>query len=257
MKKINYLVIFLFVLTGWLNGQTGGNPYVIGSMAGSGTNGTYTIYQSVGEPIIETGFDGNALYFTQGFLQPEYIGTSGELRGWLEFDSTSCAGVNDGVVRVKYEGGHGNVGIMWQLINHTEKIDVFRDLPPGEYMVKLFDTLPNNTVIPYKNNPLKITIPENNKPCPVHIYNAFSPNHDGKNEVFYIHNIENYPDNEVYIFNRWGTLLWSVKKYDNNEKAWRGIDSKGDPVVEGTYYYVLILNNNNNKPLKGWVEVTR
>jgi gliding motility-associated-like protein len=40
-----------------------------------------------------------------------------------------------------------------------------------------------------------------------------------------------YPDNEVFIFNRWGQLLYSAKNYDN---SWDG--SEYD---EGTYFYVL------------------
>ena len=58
---------------------------------------------------------------------------------------------------------------------------------------------------------------------------AFSPNGDGKNDNWHIRNLEKFPNNEVTIFNRWGSEVYKTKGYQNN---WNG---KG--LEQGTYFY--------------------
>ncbi|MEJ0033140.1 MAG: gliding motility-associated C-terminal domain-containing protein [Bacteroidota bacterium] len=43
----------------------------------------------------------------------------------------------------------------------------------------------------------------------VFIYNAVSPNNDGKNDVFFLANVtqESTKNNRVRIYNRWGDLV--------------------------------------------------
>jgi gliding motility-associated-like protein/uncharacterized repeat protein (TIGR01451 family) len=80
------------------------------------------------------------------------------------------------------------------------------------------------------------------------VHNAFSPNGDGINEVFTIDSITDttcYPTNTVEIYNRWGVLVYEVKDYDNENRAFKGFSegratinqSVGLPV--GTYFYIL------------------
>jgi len=92
------------------------------------------------------------------------------------------------------------------------------------------------------------------------IYNEFSPNNDGSNEFFFIECIENYPNNFLQIFNRWGTLVYETKGYNNN---WDGT-SEGRATANaeqklpiGTYYYILLLNENQKEPKTGWLYITR
>jgi gliding motility-associated-like protein len=89
----------------------------------------------------------------------------------------------------------------------------------------------------------------------IKVHNAFSPNGDGLNDVFTIDNITDYPENHVYIFNRWGQLLWNEAGYNNTNVAWYGKDSDGKALYAGTYYYI-IENVGTGKPAKGWVELT-
>jgi len=60
--------------------------------------------------------------------------------------------------------------------------------------------------------------------------NAFTPNEDGVNDLFYP-KIENVPDYEVYIYNRWGNLMTVLTE---NAPTW-----SGDHHPEGTYFYLL------------------
>lgn len=73
----------------------------------------------------------------------------------------------------------------------------------------------------------------------IKIPNGFSPNGDGVNDTWIIDNLEQFPDNEVEIYNRWGELLFRSVGYRTPfDGKYRGKDL---PV--GTYYYVLKLNH--------------
>ena len=74
------------------------------------------------------------------------------------------------------------------------------------------------------------------------IFNALSPNGDGKNESFIIQYIEALPEtqkNKVTIFNRWGDIVFEVNDYDNQSRVFSGLNNNGDELPNGTYYYKL------------------
>ena len=73
------------------------------------------------------------------------------------------------------------------------------------------------------------------------ISNLFTPNGDGINDSWYIQDIQNYPDNEVFVYNIYGNLVYTKKGYTND---WQGT-YKGSPLPDGTYYYVLRFDNSN------------
>lgn len=71
------------------------------------------------------------------------------------------------------------------------------------------------------------------------IFNGFSPNNDGVNEVFKVLNIEKFPDNLLKVFNRWGNLVYETKGYAN---TWKGTYYDRD-LPDGTYFYHLDLGD--------------
>lgn len=74
----------------------------------------------------------------------------------------------------------------------------------------------------------------------VKIPNGFSPNSDGKNDVWVIDNIQQFTECIVEVYNRWGELLFqSAPGYP---KPWDGI-YHGKPVPVGTYYYIIDLKH--------------
>lgn len=80
------------------------------------------------------------------------------------------------------------------------------------------------------------------------IPDGFSPNDNGINDDFIIEGIEEYPNNNVKIYNRWGTLVFEANGYDNAETVWDGKASRGlkigdDPLPEGTYFFIIDLKN--------------
>lgn len=82
--------------------------------------------------------------------------------------------------------------------------------------------------------------------------NAFSPNDDGRNDLWEIPNIENYPNCRVVVFNRWGNQVFSSDGYT---EPWDGTN-RGKPLANGTYYYIIQLNNER-EAVKGSVLIIR
>jgi gliding motility-associated-like protein len=76
----------------------------------------------------------------------------------------------------------------------------------------------------------------------IRIPNAFSPNGDGKNETWHIFNIDDYPANEVTVYNRWGSVVFNTKN--------------GQPLSTGTYYYIVEIGKGNN-PSTGALTIVR
>ncbi len=79
-----------------------------------------------------------------------------------------------------------------------------------------------------------------NKASCVYIPNAFSPNNDGNNDVFYIHGIQNIEKiNHFLVFNRWGSLLFERKDFQANDPnlGWDGTHL-GENLNSGIYVYI-------------------
>lgn len=83
------------------------------------------------------------------------------------------------------------------------------------------------------------------------IYNGFTPNGDGSNDVFVIKGIQNYPQSKLSIFNRWGNRVYKIDNYQNN---WDGTwENKILP--DGTYFY--ILDDGKGKVYSGYLQIYR
>jgi gliding motility-associated-like protein len=84
------------------------------------------------------------------------------------------------------------------------------------------------------------------------IDNSFTPNADGINDTWVIHNLEQYPEMKIQIYNRWGNLLY---EQNNTYVPWDA-KYKGEALPSETYYYILELGNNI-EPIKGIVTIVR
>jgi gliding motility-associated-like protein/uncharacterized repeat protein (TIGR01451 family) len=88
------------------------------------------------------------------------------------------------------------------------------------------------------------------------IYNGVTPNNDGKNDFFWIENIDAYPGNDMKIYNRWGVLVWESRGYDETNNVFRGYanvgsaSGSGNLLPTGTYFYVLSFDANS-QPING------
>ncbi len=86
------------------------------------------------------------------------------------------------------------------------------------------------------------------------IFNSFSPNGDGINDVWKINGIERYPNNSVSIVNFMGVPVYQSDRYNNEDVVWQGV-SGGQRLPDGTYYYSVRIDD---KPLMtGYVIIKR
>jgi len=82
-------------------------------------------------------------------------------------------------------------------------------------------------------------------------FTGFSPNSDGENDVLYIDGLQNFPNNTLSVFSKWGTEIFNKKNYQND---WSGI-WEGQPIPDGTYFYVF--EDGNGSTYSGYVQVNR
>jgi gliding motility-associated-like protein len=86
---------------------------------------------------------------------------------------------------------------------------------------------------------------------PFEIFSGITPNGDGFNDYFRINGIENYPDNVLKIFNRWGALVYESEGYGIGNNLFYGVSEgkatilKEKTLPSGTYFYILTFPNNN------------
>ncbi|MCA8829860.1 T9SS type B sorting domain-containing protein [Hymenobacter pini] len=88
---------------------------------------------------------------------------------------------------------------------------------------------------------------------PIRIPNAFTPNGDGRDDTWQIEFIEQFPDNTVTVFNRWGTKIFSANNYGRSNE-WRG-DINGQPAPVGTYYYVVVTKGPLGRSYSGSITI--
>ena len=90
---------------------------------------------------------------------------------------------------------------------------------------------------------------------------GFSPDGDGVNDGFIIKGIENYPQNSLSIFNRWGNKVYEQAPYDNswsgNTKNASGFVLSNGTLPNGTYFYVLDFGVQSVKPVTGYIVIKR
>lgn len=147
---------------------------------------------------------------------------------------------NDGLINLTVNGGTSPYTYLWSNGNTSANIS---DLPQGHYFVTVTDTngcrVFGDIIL---TQPLVLEMPT-----------GFSPNNDGKNDLFVVHGIEAYPDNTVTVYNRWGNIVYSKTGYKNE---WDGVSNNGQMLPDATYFVILEINKGEIVK-KGFVELRR
>jgi gliding motility-associated-like protein len=90
-----------------------------------------------------------------------------------------------------------------------------------------------------------------------------SPNGDGINDFFSINGIEKFPDNQVIIYNRYGTEVFTRRRYNNVDRIFTGIANSaltntGTNLVDGVYFYTIRTVQDKKPRLnKGYIIIKR
>ncbi len=88
---------------------------------------------------------------------------------------------------------------------------------------------------------------------PITFPSGFSPNGDGKNDVWNLDFIEAFPNTTVQVFNRWGQVIFESRSYT---EPWDG-SFEGKAVPSGTYYYIIDLKDDKFDPFTGPITIMR
>ncbi|MBI2723321.1 MAG: gliding motility-associated C-terminal domain-containing protein [Bacteroidetes bacterium] len=227
------------------NGSNGGNVY---SWADFPSNSSNSQTVSTGGTFLITytnscGTSSSNITITQSTLTPSFAfsPTGGSAPITINFNNTSTNNLTN-----NWAFGNGQTfsGINPGIIIYST---------PGLYNIEL--TIQNSDGCTAVTSQLIEVLPSEFGPIP----EAITPNGDGNNDVFKINGIEKYPSNELYIYNRWGSLVYSMKGYANNA-AWEGKANApgktgGNKLPAGTYYYLLILNDEAGQSFRGFCEL--
>lgn len=221
----------------------GGNAVV------TSPTGSVVIYYNIGEPIYDNiqNTSSNTL-FTQGFLQPDIVG-NGILQINTYTTAMTCYSANDASIVLNITGANSPFRYKWYK-NGTQLPDTnstLLNLAVGSYSYAVTDSKGNT-----RSNLVQVINGEG--ACKVIIHNGVSANGDGHNDFFHIEHIEDYANNTVNIYNRWGAEVWEGTGYDNITVVWKGEDKKGNTLAAGTYFFVVVIDGTKTT---GWVELMR
>lgn len=172
----------------------------------------------------------------------EITGPTDSLQIEVAVIDESCYGNADGTIEVIANGGTSPYQYNWPNGATTASLE---QLTSGNYLLSLTDD----------NNCIKIVPISVEVACEaLEIYEVITPNGDGQNDFWIIEGIQDFPTNELVIYNRWGEVVFETQSYDN---SWAGIDKSGNTLPFGAYYYILKLNDASGKTLTGSVTVLR
>ncbi len=138
----------------------------------------------------------------------------------------------------------------------SAEIVVPDDIAPGEYYIIYFvdarqDVLETNELNNLRY--IKITIlPQDPEDPELTIMNMITANNDGFNDELFIKNIEDYPDNEVILLDRWGNEIFRTRGYQND---WQPV--VGESILDFGAYVCIVKVGEPQVVLKRMVSITR
>ena len=156
--------------------------------------------------------------------------------------SNDSLNTNSGKVKIVAQPKHGEVIVTADMrVIYTPDVDYCSSAQPDVFTYELCNNGGCDTAI------VEVTVSCDK----IKIYNGFSPNGDGVNDYFVIEGIENFKDNTVSVFNRWGTQVMTTKGYKNDWNGkWDNVD-----LPDGTYFY--IFNDGEGNIKSGYVQIQR
>lgn len=173
-------------------------------------------------------------------------------------DTTICFEEND-IDLVAFWTDTNQVGYLWYFIEGGGAIDgaqspvtFVENMNAGQNTIVLAHTHPNcqNT---FDTLSVFVEVCDGYNPK---IPTMFTPNNDGKNDLFIIEGLHSlFPSSEVTIVNRWGSVVFQSIGY---EEPWDGTRMNGgEEMPVGTYFYRIRLNDGVSEEITGPISIVR
>jgi len=81
---------------------------------------------------------------------------------------------------------------------------------------------------------------------------GFTPNGDGTNDTWVIFHLNQFPNSQTTVYNRWGNEVFSKRGYNND---WDGTGKNGKLLPAGSYYYIVDTFDTDGGKQEGWVYI--
>jgi gliding motility-associated-like protein len=157
----------------------------------------------------------------------------------IEIKGVKCIDDPFGSIKYDLSGGVPSYTYLWNNNATTQYLD---NVVGGDYTVSVTDKvgckLIQNFFVDYENTDCEVRVPS-----------GLTPNGQFDNRLV-IRGLENYPDNKIKIFNRYGSLVYEASPYQND---WDGSSNVHGNFTEadgklpdGTYFYYLELGTSGN-----------
>lgn len=238
----------------------------LGPISVTDHEGAFKVYWYIGTPdeIVDSTFNYTPPSLVLGdnayYAQPKNTdGCYGEFETYSLFlsDTANMRAINDFAICLGSPAqleAYGGVSYKWEtevpLADYTSPSPVAFSLEEEAYAVRI----QNNDYCEVIDTVRVTFLPRIE--CDIEVFNAFSPNNDGKNDFWYIDNLINFVPNTVYIYSRWGDELQAIENYDNINAYWDGTDKNGNDLPPGTYFYVVITDDPGQNQA-AWVQLVR
>jgi gliding motility-associated-like protein len=150
----------------------------------------------------------------------------------------SCVAANDGELILTPSGG---IPPYTYSIQHvvTQPDSIIRFLQGGSYICRITDSqgcyIESNINMPYVSHE-----------CAVYIPNAFSPDGDGRNDLFRVKVYNVISDFRMSVYNRWGQLVFVSTDPAN---GWNG-ERNGVKLPAGTYLWTVTYTDYRHQPIQ-------
>jgi gliding motility-associated-like protein len=151
----------------------------------------------------------------------------------------SCPDTPDGTIDLSVSGGEGTLTYLWDDGPTTQDRT---GILTGDYTVTVTDGSGCTAQ-------LTVTVGMTGHDC-LRVYEIITPNGDGANDTWKMRNAELYPDAEIFVYNRWGELVYHSR---NATDEWDGTYN-GKLLPNDSYHYVIHLNDGS-EPRAGVISI--
>lgn len=192
--------------------------------------------------VLVTDSEGCSETATGQIIEPDPLDIEFTVSEYDNGYNVSSVNGTDGSITTDVSGGTPEYTYQWQGPTEIEDGETApTDLSAGEYTLIVTDV--NDCVLAIE---ITLTGPEE-----LQLPTGITPNGDGFNDFYVILGLDQYPDNVLKIYNRWGNIVFEVNDYDND---WDGTNNDGEALPDGTYYVIF---ESPDKTLNNFVDLRR